>query len=212
VYRVPGGGPTDPCNFTDATYLIATVRASGTGGSYVDTTASSTATYTYHVTGLDRLHHESQLSAGRVVGSGGGTPEPGVIVDNATAGAFTASANWSTSSFSSQRFGADYRFGNPDTTASDPAWYRANLARTGSYRVEIWYPADAGYNSATPFLIATSTGTQTVVVDQRTGGGAWRSIGTFTLAAGDRNVVGISRWTTGTGYVIADAVRITPVP
>ena len=30
----------------------------------------------------------------------------------------------------------------------------------------------------------------------------------FNLAAGDYNVVGVSRWTSGTGYVIADAIRI----
>ncbi|HET6215032.1 MAG TPA: hypothetical protein VFE14_19360 [Micromonosporaceae bacterium] len=48
-------------------------------------------------------------------------------------------------------------------------------------------------------------------MDQRNGGGAWHSIGTFALAAGDYNVVAVSRWTSGTGYVIADAVRITRV-
>ncbi|MDR8409693.1 hypothetical protein MTP10_13185 [Nonomuraea sp. 3-1Str] len=48
-------------------------------------------------------------------------------------------------------------------------------------------------------------------MDQRTGGGAWRTLGTYTLNAGTYNVVGVSRWTTTTGYVIADAVRITKV-
>jgi hypothetical protein len=48
-----------------------------------------------------------------------------------------------------------------------------------------------------------------VTVDQRTGGGAWRSLGTYRLEAGTHNVVGVSRWTSTTGYVIADAVRIT---
>jgi hypothetical protein len=35
------------------------------------------------------------------------------------------------------------------------------------------------------------------------------SLGVFTLAAGAGNKVGVSRWTSGTGYVIADAVRIS---
>jgi hypothetical protein len=48
-----------------------------------------------------------------------------------------------------------------------------------------------------------------VRVNQRGNGGRWVSIGTFTLAAGTYNVVGVSRWTSGTGYVIADAVRIS---
>jgi|GEM_PF-2832852 len=132
-----------------------------------------------------------------------------VTVDNATPGRFTASANWGTSSWSAQRNGADYRYATPDTSASDVAWFAINVPSTGSYLVEVWYPADAGYNDSTPFLVATTGGTQTVRVDQRTNGGRWVGIGTFPIGAGDRNVVGVSRWTSGAGYVIADAVRIT---
>ncbi|MER7456733.1 peptidoglycan DD-metalloendopeptidase family protein [Micromonospora sp. NPDC126480] len=132
-----------------------------------------------------------------------------VTVDNATAGRFTASANWGTSSWSGQRYGADYRFATPYSGASDAAWFSASIAATGPHLVEVWYPADAGYNNATPFIIATTSGNQSVTVNQRTNGGRWVALGTFNLAAGDRNVVGVSRWTSGTGYVVADAVRIT---
>ncbi|GAA3817277.1 hypothetical protein GCM10022226_42460 [Sphaerisporangium flaviroseum] len=140
------------------------------------------------------------------VTGGGGTPWS-VTVDNATAGKFTAGANWGTSTYSAQRHGADYRFATP-VAASDPAWYRATIPSAGSYRVEVWYPADPGYNSSAPYIVATSGGNQTVYVDQRSGGGGWRGIGSFSLNAGDYNVVAVSRWTSGTGYVIADAIRI----
>ncbi|MFI6315986.1 N-acetylmuramoyl-L-alanine amidase [Nonomuraea sp. NPDC050556] len=139
-----------------------------------------------------------------VTGGGGGTWS--TTVDNS--GAFTASANWGTSAYSGQRYGADYRFANP-VAASDPAWFRANLPSAGTYRVEVWHPADPGYNSSAPYIVATSSGNQTVYVDQRSGGGSWKSIGNFSLNAGDQNIVGVSRWTAGTGYVIADAVRLT---
>ncbi|GAB2485325.1 hypothetical protein GCM10027187_61100 [Streptosporangium sandarakinum] len=142
-----------------------------------------------------------------VTGSGGGTAWS-ATVDNTTAGKFTASANWGTSTYSGQRYGADYRFADP-VSSSDVAWYQASIPSAGSYKVEVWYPADAGYNSSAPYIVATSGGNQTVYVDQRSGGGAWRSIGTFSLNAGTYNVVGVSRWTAGTGYVIADAVRVT---
>jgi len=132
------------------------------------------------------------------------------IVDNATSGRFTASANWGTSTYSSARYGADYRYADP-VLASDAAWFKVDIPETGSYKVETWYPSVAGYNTATPFVVVTSSGNQTVVVDQSTGGGAWKSLGTFTLAAGDYNAVGVSRWTSTTGYVIADAVRVTRV-
>ncbi|WP_326825004.1 golvesin C-terminal-like domain-containing protein [Streptosporangium sp. NBC_01756] len=140
--------------------------------------------------------------------TGGTPPTWSTIVDNGTAGKFTASANWGTSTYSTQRYGADYRFADP-VSLSDTSWYRATIPSAGSYRVEAWYPALSGYNSAAPYIVATSAGNTTVYVDQRTGGGSWRSLGTFTLNAGDQNVVGVSRWTSGTGLVIADAVRIT---
>ncbi|GAB2922601.1 hypothetical protein GCM10027280_07280 [Micromonospora polyrhachis] len=137
-------------------------------------------------------------------------PTYSTIVDNATAGRFTASGNWGTSSYSSQRYGADYRFADP-VLASDAAWFKVSIPQTGNYRVEVRYPADAGYNSSTPHVIVTASGNQTVNVDQRSNGGTWRSLGTFNLAAGDRDLVGVSRWTSAAGYVVADAVRVTRV-
>jgi hypothetical protein len=140
-------------------------------------------------------------------------PSPPVFsstVDNTTAGRFTASANWSTSAFSAQRFGTDYRFADP-VLASDVAWFKVNIPETASYEVAVWYPADPGYNDSTPYIVATAAGNQTVRVNQRQGGGRWVSLGVFTLAAGDTDKVGVSRWTSGTGYVIADAVRVTRV-
>ncbi|GAA4074519.1 N-acetylmuramoyl-L-alanine amidase [Nonomuraea soli] len=133
----------------------------------------------------------------------GSTSTWSTIVDSPT-----ASANWGTSTYSAQKYGANYRFANPEAV-SDPAWYRANIPSAGTYRVDVWYPADAGYNDSTPYIVAASGGNQSVRVNQRTGGGSWQSIGTFTLNAGDQNIVGVSRWTSGVGYVIADAVRIT---
>ncbi len=130
------------------------------------------------------------------------------IVDNTTAGRFTASANWGTSTYSSQKYGADYRFATPVTT-SDVAWYKVNIPATGNYQISAWYGANSGYNDAAPYIIATTTGNRTVYVNQRANGGRWVSLGTFALAAGDDNKVGVSRWTAGTGYVIADAVRVT---
>ncbi|WP_067175344.1 golvesin C-terminal-like domain-containing protein [Microtetraspora niveoalba] len=141
--------------------------------------------------------------------TGGGTPSWSATIDN-TSAQFTASSNWGTSSYSGQRYGADYRFANP-VAASDPAWYQVAVPSAGTYRVEVWYPADAGYNSSAPYIVAASGGNQTVFVDQRSGGGTWRSLGTFSLNAGTYNAVGVSRWTSGTGYVIADAVRVTRV-
>jgi murein DD-endopeptidase MepM/ murein hydrolase activator NlpD len=144
-----------------------------------------------------------------ILGPAGQASAATTTVDNATAGRFTASANWGTSTWSAQKYGADYRFATPNTTGSDVAWFKAAVAAAGTHLVEVWYPADAGYNNATPFVVATASGNQSVVINQRANGGRWVSLGNFNLAAGDYNVVGISRWTSGTGYVVADAVRLT---
>ena len=74
--------------------------------------------------------------------------------------------------------------------------------------MDVRYPADPGYNSSTPYVVVASGGNQTVTVNQQANGGTWRNIGTFNLAAGDYNVVGVSRWTSSAGYVIADAIRV----
>ncbi|MDA0632365.1 family 10 glycosylhydrolase [Nonomuraea sp. MCN248] len=203
VYRVTGTpSAADPCAFADARNLLGTTRQK----TFTDATAAAGTAYTYYVTALARTHQESAPSAGRAVtGSGGGFS---VIVDNADAG-FTAGTSWGTSAYSAERHGADYRFAEP-VAASDPAWFRASIPSAGTYRIEVWYPGNAGYNSATPHLVAASGGNRTVTVDQRTGG-AWRDLGAFSLNAGTYNVVGVSRWTTTTGYVVADAVRITRI-
>ncbi len=146
------------------------------------------------------------------LGLGSTNPPPtfSAIVDNATAGRFTASTNWGTSTYSSQRYGADYRFASP-TPASDAAWFKVDIPAAGNYRIEVRHPADPGYSSSAPHVVVTAAGNQTVNLDQRSNGGVWRSLGTFALAAGDRNLVAVSRWTSAAGYVVADAVRVTRV-
>ncbi len=128
-------------------------------------------------------------------------------VDNLTAGRFTASANWATSSYSTQRYGSDYRYANPQAV-SDAAWFKFNLPATANYEVYVWYPANSGYNSATPFVLATSGGNVTRNVNQQVNGGVWVSLGIHHFNAGDYNTVGVSRWSTAAGYVIADAARM----
>ena len=129
------------------------------------------------------------------------------IVDNATAGRFTASANWGTSAYSAERYGTNYRYAAP-APVSDAAWFKVNIPVADSYEVFVWYAADAGYNSATPFVVSTASGNKTVRVNQQQNGGRWVSLGVLNLNAGDYNVVGVSRWTSTPGRTIADAVRL----
>ncbi len=137
--------------------------------------------------------------------NGGTPPSFSVIVDNG--GAFTASANWVTASAPGQ-YGSNHRHAQP-VLSSDAAWFSANIPSAANYLVEVWYPQDPANNSRTPYIVATTSGNQTVYVDQRSNGGRWVSIGTFALAAGNHPVVAVSRWTSTAGSIEADAVRIS---
>ncbi|MEU4386081.1 N-acetylmuramoyl-L-alanine amidase [Promicromonospora sp. NPDC023805] len=130
-----------------------------------------------------------------------------VIVDNTSSG-FAAGGWWLTSSFSAERYGESYRYATP-AEVSDLATFSATIPSNGSYRVEAWFPGIEGYNTTTPFIVYTGTGSSTIRVDQSTGGGVWLSLGTYAMTAGTRTVVAVSRWTQGTAYVVADAIRIT---
>lgn len=135
------------------------------------------------------------------------------IVDNSTSGRFRASGNWAISTYSSQRYGADYAYATPQAI-SDAAYYKVNIPTTRNYEIYMWYPANAGYNASTPVVISKANSTdsgrvnQTVNVNQQANGGKWVSLGTFRLLAGDAEIIAVSRWTTGTEYVIADAFKI----
>jgi hypothetical protein len=129
------------------------------------------------------------------------------VVDNSSAG-FRASSAWLTASTLTQRYGTNYRTAAP-VAASDPAYFSATLPAAGNYRVDAWYPASSSFHTATPYILFTSAGNTTVTVNQQTGGGAWRSLGTFPFGAGARDVAAVSRWVSGTASVVADAIRIT---
>ncbi|MEV7227759.1 MULTISPECIES: family 10 glycosylhydrolase [Polymorphospora] len=68
VYRFDGLGLPAACDFADASNLVATLRATGSGTqSYVDPTAVPGQRYTYYVSTLDRLYNESIPSPPRFV-------------------------------------------------------------------------------------------------------------------------------------------------
>ncbi|MCX4473037.1 hypothetical protein OOK41_22445 [Micromonospora sp. NBC_01655] len=98
-------------------------------------------------------------------------------------------------------YGVMHLTSNPKVRTLDEAVRRARLDRT-ELRTR---------DAATPYIVVISNGNQTVTVNQTANGGGWRSLGTFTLTAGDTNKVGISRWPGSTGHVIADPIRITRV-
>jgi N-acetyl-anhydromuramyl-L-alanine amidase AmpD len=141
------------------------------------------------------------------------TPAPATwsaVVDNADA-QFTAGPAWGTSTWSSSRYGSDYRYAEPSPDTGDTAWYGFAVPEDGTYRVSLRYPSNAGYNAQTRVKVRTTDGRKFYTVDQRQNDGTWVDLGDVSLAAGDRRVVGISTRSSAPGYVIADAVRLSQV-
>ncbi len=128
------------------------------------------------------------------------------VVDN-SGRRFSASSNWSRSEYSSQRYGEDYRFVKPKNV-DDGVSYRFDTPARGRYAVYAWWPANSGYNSRTRFWILTSDGWKREVRTQRKNGGRWVELGRYTMDAGDKVRVKISRRSSANGYIVADAVKI----
>ncbi len=136
-----------------------------------------------------------------------GTATYSQVVDNATSGHFKASSNWGVSSYSSQKYGTDYRFATPKAV-SDAAAFDLGIPATANYDLYARWPSNPGYNSSVPVGIKTTSGMKWVRVDETKNGGKWVYLGTFRLAAGDSYDVLFSRWTSTPGYVVADAVKV----
>src|SRR5690625_490482 len=62
-----------------------------------------------------------------------------VVIGNTDDG-FSASSNWETASAPGQ-LGTNHRHAQP-VLSSDAAWWSATLPSSGTYRVEVWHPAD----------------------------------------------------------------------
>lgn len=125
------------------------------------------------------------------------------VVDDATRGRFAASTAWRPSTaHPAQRYGSSVRHATR-TTAPDPARFTVHVPARGRYLVYARWPAASDHNPATAF----SFGGQRVRVDQRRTGGVWTYLDSELLNAGERTI-SVSRSSTSTGYVIADAVKI----
>lgn len=145
-------------------------------------------------------------------------PPPGespdaIIIDSnnanndANLGFMSQSNNWFASSGSSEKYESGYWYASTEAV-SDPAtfWFFADEA--GSRTVDAWWASGANRSATAPFVVFDDSGTARVVkVDQRTNGGQWNELGTWTFAAG-WNKVQLSRWTSGDAVVIADALRV----
>jgi glucose/arabinose dehydrogenase len=141
-----------------------------------------------------------------------GGPYPAdIVVDNASATTITNSAAWTTGTISTDRYSADYRYKNTGTGANY-VQFTPVIPAAGNYQVYEWHPQGSNRTTVAMHIIQFNGGTQTNLVNQQTGGGQWNLLGTFGFSAGTAGNLRITDNFSGTGVVIADAIKLVYVP
>ncbi|WP_353808642.1 polysaccharide lyase family 8 super-sandwich domain-containing protein [Agromyces sp. SYSU T00194] len=101
--------------------------------------------------------------------------------------------------------GAHYRHDGDADKGTKSVTFPADLP-TGSYRVSIAWVSAPNRATAVPVTVSHAGIDNTLVVSQRSGGGVWNELGTFTFTGAAGESVTISNAGTD-GYVVADGVR-----
>ena len=130
-----------------------------------------------------------------------------IVMDNTAA---TLTGSWTTSTYNSGYYGSNYFHDANTGKGTKSARFTPNLPSAGAYQVYARSTAASNYASNVPIDITHATGTSTLKLNQRTNGGVWVLLGTYTFNAGTAGSVLIR--TDGTdGYVIVDAVKFVKV-
>jgi hypothetical protein len=138
-------------------------------------------------------------------------PAVPVVVDNTDSAQVTRVGTWTVSTWTGGGafIGADYLHDGNSGKGTKSVTYRPELA-AGVYEVYINYTSGDNRASNVPVTINYDGGSDTVTVNQRSGGGVWKLLGAYTFAAGTAGNVVISNAGTS-GHVIADAIKFLPV-
>ncbi|WP_125778021.1 DNRLRE domain-containing protein [Antribacter gilvus] len=132
------------------------------------------------------------------------------MADNTDSQQANPTGTWGTGNITGQQ-GYDHRTHIAATSTADKFTWNLDVPADGAYDLYVTYPQVSSAASDAPFTFTHGeTGAETAEpvarVDQRRGGGAWHKVGTYTLSAGEPTRVELAP--TGTGVVVADAVRL----
>ncbi|PTX55294.1 hypothetical protein C8P63_1191 [Melghirimyces profundicolus] len=103
-------------------------------------------------------------------------------------------------------FGPDYQT-HPAGDGSGIFTWTFRVKQAGNYQIFVNYASAPDRASNAPYTVYYHGGqSKTVIVNQKTGGGQWVSLGTFPFQKGDQGKVVLTN--RADGFVIADAVKI----
>lgn len=167
---------------------------------FTDASASALASYTYSVVALDAALNSSASSTPVTIATG----PVDFIVDN-TSALVTRVGDWAAAALQSGYVGENYLHDLNAGKGAKRVEYRPTGVAPGMYEVFVRYTAAANRASNVPIDVVHSDGTTTLRISERSGGGTWVSLGTFSFLQSNAEVV--LRTDATDGYVVADAVR-----
>ena len=120
-----------------------------------------------------------------------------------------APSAWTATDRTPGYYAAGYRWAPTSETADDPLVFSFRAREAGTRTVEVRWTDGTNRSAAARYGVVTGGGDTlaTVELDQRTGGGAWRELGRWSLPAGWHRVV-LSRRGPSGSVVVGDAVRV----
>ena len=130
-----------------------------------------------------------------------------LVVDDA-APSVQITGEWATSSASSGFSGSGYHYRVAGDGSSSVTWLFPASASAGSYTVFARWTSGSNRASNATYVVTHAGGSASVAVDQRSNGGDWQSLGTFSFSPGANQGVRLSD--KADGIVIADAIRWAP--
>lgn len=129
-----------------------------------------------------------------------------VLDDDASSVQMTGS--WAASTTTSGFFGNGYHFRVAGDGSSSFIWPFPAGVTAGQYQVFARWTSGPNRASNATYVISHAAGAASVRVDQRSNGGSWQSLGTFTFSAAPGQGVRLSD--NADGIVVADAIRWVP--
>jgi N-acetylmuramoyl-L-alanine amidase len=127
-----------------------------------------------------------------------------LIVDN-TDGAVQVKGKWTQTQETPGFYGANYLFHTAGDGSSSVTWPFPSSSGTGHFSVFAQWSAGPNRASNATYQIASSSGTTSVSVSQKTNGGGWQSLGAFDFQPNKGQ--GVTLTNKADGVVVADAIR-----